>query len=82
MVDLPVLDAADRRHRFDRCADHEARDGGALVLRPEAAAQRRANQRAQDVADVGAAAAFLASRQAAYITGSMLRIDGGLLRSV
>jgi len=32
--------------------------------------------------EYGAAVAFLASRQAAYITGSVIRIDGGLIRSV
>jgi 3-oxoacyl-[acyl-carrier protein] reductase len=33
-------------------------------------------------AEYGAAVAFLASRQAAYITGSVLRVDGGLIASV
>lgn len=33
-------------------------------------------------AEFGAVAAFLASRQAAYVTGSMIRIDGGAVRSV
>ena len=33
-------------------------------------------------AEFGAAAAFLASRQAAYITGVALPIDGGLSRSM
>jgi 3-oxoacyl-[acyl-carrier protein] reductase len=33
-------------------------------------------------ADFGAAAAFLASRQAGYITGQALAIDGGLLQSI
>ncbi|UXI69971.1 SDR family oxidoreductase [Tahibacter amnicola] len=32
--------------------------------------------------EFGAVAAFLASVQAAYVTGSMVRVDGGLLRSV
>jgi 3-oxoacyl-[acyl-carrier protein] reductase len=32
--------------------------------------------------EFGAVAAFLASQQAAYITGSMIRVDGGVLRSV
>ncbi|MBU3725226.1 MAG: SDR family oxidoreductase [Burkholderiaceae bacterium] len=32
--------------------------------------------------EFGAAVAFLASRQAAYITGSMMRIDGGMIASV
>jgi 3-oxoacyl-[acyl-carrier protein] reductase len=33
-------------------------------------------------AEFGAVAAFLASPQAAYVTGSLIRIDGGLTRSV
>lgn len=33
-------------------------------------------------AEFGAVAAFLASQQAAYVTGSMIRIDGGAVRSV
>lgn len=33
-------------------------------------------------AEFGAVAAFLASVQAAYVTGSMIRIDGGAVRSV
>lgn len=32
--------------------------------------------------EFGAVVAFVASRQAAYVTGSMLRVDGGLIRSV
>ncbi len=35
-----------------------------------------------DPDEFGAAVAFLASRQAAYITGSMMRIDGGLIASI
>ena len=59
MVDLAVLDAADRRHRFDRGADHEARRGRALLPGPEAAAQGRADQRAQDLVDRRPPAAVL-----------------------
>lgn len=35
-----------------------------------------------DPDEFGAAVAFLASRQAAYITGTMMRIDGGMIASV
>jgi 3-oxoacyl-[acyl-carrier protein] reductase len=34
------------------------------------------------IAEFGAVAAFLASPLAAYVTGSMIRIDGGLTRSM
>jgi 3-oxoacyl-[acyl-carrier protein] reductase len=33
-------------------------------------------------AEFGAAVAFLASQQASYITGSMLRVDGGMIKSL
>lgn len=32
--------------------------------------------------EFGAVVAFLASQQASYVTGSMLRVDGGLIRSI
>ncbi|MET0364035.1 MAG: SDR family oxidoreductase [Sphingobium sp.] len=35
-----------------------------------------------DPAEFGAVVAFLAGRPAAYVTGSMLRVDGGLIRSI
>ncbi|MGW8629739.1 SDR family oxidoreductase, partial [Streptomyces albidoflavus] len=35
-----------------------------------------------DPAEYGAAAAFLASCQASYITGSIVRVDGGLIANV
>lgn len=35
-----------------------------------------------DPAEYGAAVAFLASRQASYITGSVIRVDGGLIPSL
>jgi 3-oxoacyl-[acyl-carrier protein] reductase len=48
--------------------------------------QRLANQvpvgRIGDPAEFGAIAAFLASPRAGYITGSMIRVEGGTIRSV
>ena len=57
MIDFAVLDPADRRHRFDRGPDHEARRRRALVVGAEAAAQGRPDQRAEDGVDAGASAA-------------------------
>jgi 3-oxoacyl-[acyl-carrier protein] reductase len=34
------------------------------------------------VAEYGAVAAFLASRQASYVTGAVMRVDGGLIRAI
>ncbi|HEX2587323.1 MAG TPA: SDR family oxidoreductase, partial [Gaiellales bacterium] len=39
-------------------------------------------RRLGDPAEVGATVAFLCSRQAAYITGTVLPIDGGALRGI
>ena len=57
MVDLAVADAADRRHGFDRRADHEARRRRALAVGAEAAAQRRADEGAENRIDAGPPAA-------------------------
>jgi 3-oxoacyl-[acyl-carrier protein] reductase len=35
-----------------------------------------------DPKEYGAAVAFLASQQASYITGSVLRVDGGMIAGV
>ena len=49
----------------------------------EEAAQRDIPaRRLGDVADMAAAAAFLCSDRAGYITGSWIAVDGGLLRSL
>ncbi|MGY3588606.1 hypothetical protein ACVIF9_007283 [Bradyrhizobium sp. USDA 4350] len=62
MIDLAVLDAADRRHGFDRGADHETRRGRTLAIGPEAAAQSGADEGAHDVLDRGAAATIFLRR--------------------
>src|SRR6516165_5780723 len=63
-IDLAVTDAADRRHRLDADADHEPRCGRTLVVGTEAAAQGRSDQGAQNVGNVGMAAApFLRGAQ-------------------
>ena len=52
----------------------------------EEVSKRLANQvpvgRIGDPAEFGAIAAFLASAHAGYITGSMIRVEGGTIRSV
>lgn len=60
-----------------------ARRTGSSVEQVRAASQARIPVgRYGSTAEFGAAAAFLASRQAAFITGSFLRVDGGQLLSV
>lgn len=77
---LPGRIATDRIAQLDGAAAQRENLGADAVARRNAAAIPVG--RYGTVEEFGAAAAFLASRQAAYITGSMLRIDGGLLRSV
>ena len=48
----------------------------------EAARDKIPARRLGEPADMGAAAAFLCSQQAAYITGTTLLVDGGLTVSV
>ena len=63
-IDFSAPDAADRRHRLDADADHETRRGRTLVVGTEAAAQGRPDQCAQNVGNVGVAAApFLRGSQ-------------------
>jgi hypothetical protein len=62
MIDLAVPDAVDRRYRFNRRPDHEARRGRVLAVEAEAAAQRRPDQCAENGIDAGAAAAVFLRR--------------------
>src|SRR5256885_2698750 len=62
MIDFAILDPADRRHRFDRGADHETRRRRALAVRPETAAQCRPDQRAQNGLDACAPTAGFLGR--------------------
>ena len=62
----------------DRLADtHGSREAAAQAAREEVPAGRLGTP-----AEMGAAAAFLCSEQAGYITGVSLLVDGGLTRSV
>lgn len=77
---LPGLIATDRTAFLDRMT---AEKSGKSVEQVEA--MRTASipvGRYGTTAEFGAVAAFLASEQAAYVTGSMIRIDGGAMRSV
>jgi 3-oxoacyl-[acyl-carrier protein] reductase len=77
---LPGRLATDRTLGFDRM------DAEAEGVSVETVAARSQSEipvgRYGTPAEFGAAAAFLASRQAAYITGIALPVDGGLSRSM
>jgi 3-oxoacyl-[acyl-carrier protein] reductase len=77
---LPGTIATDRMIQLNRAA---AERGG---ISPEEAVKRAGAAvpvgRAGTVEEFGAVAAFLASPLASYVTGSMIRIDGGLARSL
>lgn len=77
---LPGRLATDRTLSFDR------KDAEAEGVSVETVAVRSQSEiplgRYGTPAEFGAAAAFLASRQAAYITGIALPVDGGLSRSM
>ncbi|MAM84687.1 MAG: 3-oxoacyl-ACP reductase [Acidobacteria bacterium] len=65
------LDAAKAKREDRTVAEVEAESTGSIPV-----------GRYGDPAEYGAAAAFLASRQAGYITGSTIRVDGGLIASI
>lgn len=77
---LPGLIATDRTAFLDRMTADKT---GKTIAEVEA--MRTASipvGRYGTAAEFGAVAAFLASEAAAYVTGSMIRIDGGAMRSV
>ncbi|WP_034911506.1 SDR family oxidoreductase [Erwinia sp. 9145] len=79
-VMVPGRIATDRVHQLDAIkAERENSTAGDVA---EKSRQTIPVGRYGDPQEYGAAAAFLASQQAAYITGSVLRVDGGLIPSV
>jgi 3-oxoacyl-[acyl-carrier protein] reductase len=77
---LPGAIATDRIAQLSRAAAERQK------ISVEEAIQRSAQAipvgRIGTTAEFGAVAAFLASPLAAYVTGSLIRVDGGVLRSV
>src|ERR1700691_1491645 len=77
---LPGVIATDRTVQMSRIAAERQK------ISIEEAIQRTAQTipvgRVGTAAEFGAVAAFLASPLAAYVTGSLIRIDGGVIRSV
>lgn len=65
------LDEAKAKRENRSVADVEAESTGSIPV-----------GRYGEPAEYGAAVAFLASRQASYITGSTIRVDGGLIASI
>jgi 3-oxoacyl-[acyl-carrier protein] reductase len=61
--------------------DRIAGNAGGIEAAQEAARTEVPAGRLGDVAEIGAAAAFLVSGAASYVTGQSLRVDGGLTRS-
>ncbi|OBZ93513.1 3-oxoacyl-ACP reductase [Pararhizobium polonicum] len=77
---IPGRIATDRTSQIDTA--NAARTGQSLDQVRAASQARIPVGRYGTIAEFGAAAAFLASRQAGFITGSFLRVDGGQLLSV
>jgi len=74
---VTVNTVATGRFATDRLADH----GGSLETAEEAARNEIPARRLGTPEEYGDLVAFLCSERAAYITGTVIPIDGGLLRS-
>jgi 3-oxoacyl-[acyl-carrier protein] reductase len=74
---ITVNTVATGRFATDRLADH----GGSMEAAEEAARSEVPARRLGTPAEYGDLVAFLCSERAAYITGTVIPIDGGLLRS-
>lgn len=72
--------ATDRTQSIDKAAAEKSGRSEADVARDSAATIPAA--RYGTVEEFGAVAAFLASTGASYVTGSIIRVDGGAIRSV
>jgi 3-oxoacyl-[acyl-carrier protein] reductase len=70
------------RPRYLRGADRMAELGGSMEQVEAAAREEVSAGRLGTVEEHGDLVAFLCSGRAAYITGTVIPIDGGLLRSV
>jgi 3-oxoacyl-[acyl-carrier protein] reductase len=77
---LPGIIATDRSLQLSRATAE--RQGISIDEATKRTAQAVPVGRLGTIEEFGAVAAFLASPLAAYITGSLIRIDGGLVRSV
>jgi 3-oxoacyl-[acyl-carrier protein] reductase len=65
----------------DRVREIDARSGDPAAVRAATAAQIPL-RRYGDPAEFGRVAAFILSPAASYVTGAMIRVDGGLIRSI
>jgi 3-oxoacyl-[acyl-carrier protein] reductase len=77
---LPGRIDTDRVRALDEA--RAARTGDSLAAVQQASRAEIPAGRYGRAEEFGAAVAFLASTQASYITGSMLRVDGGLIRGL
>ncbi|TKT74335.1 SDR family oxidoreductase [Aquamicrobium sp. LC103] len=77
---LPGRIDTDRVRELD--SGKASRTGSTIEAVQEASRQEIPTGRYGRPEEFGAVVAFLASRQASYVTGSMLRVDGGLIRGL